>query len=100
MAYLSGIVDIKVPSKTAVEAGENPYTRPSDTVRVWPDRSACQTIDLMSNAAGLDLLPMPLRLLVMQEPKDVASRVGTTLLKELMALHPDAFAPFPALRAV
>lgn len=41
--------------------------------------------------------PLPLQLLVQLEPEEVATLVGTTLLRELIALHQDAFAPFPAL---
>lgn len=42
--------------------------------------------------------PMPLRLLVTQEPKEVSALVGATLLNELMVLHHEVFAPFPTLR--
>lgn len=41
---------------------------------------------------------MPLRLLMTQEPKGVSCLVGYEVLDALIAMHPEAFAPFPTLR--
>lgn len=46
---------------------------------------------------GIDMPPLMLEPLMAIGPEAVADVVGARLLAELAALHPDVFAPFPAL---
>jgi hypothetical protein len=50
------------------------------------------------DASGNDTHRVLLEPLMALGPEAVADFIGTTLLAELVALHPDVFAPFPALR--